>query len=74
MDTFSLGKVFAEGAKPVAREAYLPRITMVKKEGDSSALANLLDRIPSDPGQVQEMASGGGAKIVDKYSKPEKTT
>jgi len=37
---------------------------MVKKEGDSSALARLLDRIPTDPGQVQEMVDGvvGGRK------------
>lgn len=37
---------------------------MVKKEGDASPLARMLDRIPSEPGQVREMVNGalGGGK------------
>ena len=36
---------------------------MVKKEGDSSPLARLLDRIPTDQGQVRELVNGAvGAK------------
>lgn len=35
---------------------------MVKKEGSGSALTRLLDRIPTDPGQVRELVNGAVAQ------------